>query len=122
MLLAASGEAALARSRSYPGADHVLITDVVMTDLGGQELARILTMERPQVRVLFVSGYNQDEALKGAGWVASGIEYLEKPITFDLLERKLAALLETHAPAVASGASKNGKDGKDGKDGSGGAT
>ncbi|MEO8212302.1 MAG: hypothetical protein ABI560_03875, partial [Myxococcales bacterium] len=89
--------AALARSRSYPGPIHVLITDVVMTDLGGPELARMLTVERPGVRVLFVSGYNQDEALRGGELGPEGIEYLEKPITFDLLERKLAALLEKHA-------------------------
>ena len=56
VLVAASGEAALARSRSYPGPIHVLITDVVRTDLGGPELARLRTVERAGGGVRVVGG------------------------------------------------------------------
>jgi CheY-like chemotaxis protein len=99
VLVAASGEAALAQSRAHPGPIHVLITDVVMTNLGGPELARLLCAERPGLRVLFVSGYNREDTVVFSD-PAHRIEYLQKPVTFELLESKLATLLAGASAAV----------------------
>ena len=64
VLQAASGEEALAISRLHRGPIHLLLTDVTMPEMKGPELAARLRAERPQTRVVFMSGYN-DELLSG---------------------------------------------------------
>jgi CheY-like chemotaxis protein len=56
VLVTASGEAALAESRSFAGVVHLLVTDVMMGELSGPELAGLLQEERPELRVLLISG------------------------------------------------------------------
>src|SRR6185436_8871206 len=56
VLTAADGKQALARAREYKGPIDLLITDVVMGELGGVDLARELGAERPRLRVLFITG------------------------------------------------------------------
>ena len=86
------GLEALARSRAHEGPIHLLVSDVVMPDLGGAELAKQLLAERPGLRVLFVSGYVPEENLlpPEPGQI---VEYLAKPVTSERLQRKVAALL-----------------------------
>lgn len=61
VLAAADGEEALALSRSYSGAIDLLITDLIMPRLNGMELIRQLLQERPNIRVLVMSGRSPDE-------------------------------------------------------------
>jgi signal transduction histidine kinase/CheY-like chemotaxis protein len=92
VLSAGGGHEALARSRTYRGTIHLLVSDVVMPDINGAELAKQLLIERPDLRVLFVSGFVPEGNLLPAqpGQV---VEYLAKPVTSDRLQRKVAALL-----------------------------
>ena len=97
VLTARDGAEALTRARSHPGAIHLLVTDVVMANLGGVELARRLELERPGLRVLFISGYSWDKGLPPID-ASRGIDYLEKPLTFDSLMRKVSQVLAAPIP------------------------
>ena len=57
VLKAKNGSDALAIAREYKGTIHLMITDAVMPQMGGAKLAGELSLERPDMKVLFVSGY-----------------------------------------------------------------
>jgi signal transduction histidine kinase/ActR/RegA family two-component response regulator len=99
VLSASDGADALAQARAHAGPIHLLVTDVVMANMGGIELARRLEAERPGLRVLFISGYSWDQGLPPSD-PARGIDYLEKPLTFDSLMRKVSQVLAAPGPAV----------------------
>lgn len=96
VLEAASPEAALAVSESHEGPIHLFVTDIVMPRMGGQELARRVLAIRPDVRVLFVSGYSF-EGIGHQGLIEPGTNFLEKPFTADALLRELRRILDTPA-------------------------
>jgi signal transduction histidine kinase len=93
VISAGGGAEALARSREHAGKIHLLVSDVVMPDLGGADLAKQLIAERPGLRVLFVSGYIPDGNLlpDDADHI---VEYIAKPVTSERLQRKVATLLD----------------------------
>jgi signal transduction histidine kinase/CheY-like chemotaxis protein len=101
VLTAADGAEALERARAHPGPIHLLVTDVVMANIGGIELARQLGRERPGLRVLFISGYSWDRGLPPSDPVL-GLDYLEKPLTFDSLMRKVSQVLQAPGPPAAN--------------------
>lgn len=90
VLEAADGPLALAALAGHEGPLDLLLTDVVMPGLGGQELARLLQAERPSLRVLFMSAH----APYGASWEdeVPG-PMLEKPFLADALVRAVRAAL-----------------------------
>ncbi|MBN9118482.1 MAG: PAS domain S-box protein [Planctomycetes bacterium] len=88
---AGSGAAAFRAAAAYPGAIHLLVTDVVMPDGGGRELAERLKAVRPDVRVLFMSGYTGDPAVRQA---AGSDAFLQKPFTPLVLARKVREVLD----------------------------
>jgi two-component system cell cycle sensor histidine kinase/response regulator CckA len=92
VLLAEDGKRALEVARNHPGDVDVLVTDVVMSRMGGPELARVLLAERPGLRVLFVSGYTWNEDLPDSD-PSRGIAYLRKPFSPPELVQKLSELL-----------------------------
>jgi signal transduction histidine kinase/CheY-like chemotaxis protein len=108
VLEAGSGEQALERARAHAGPIDLLVTDVVMSRMGGPELAALLKADRPDVRVLFVSGYSRDAHLPASD-VAAGVDFLEKPFTptgivdraFRLLAAAPAAPGQGPTPALA---------------------
>ncbi len=57
---AANGIEAMGLSAGYPGVIHMMITDVVMPEMDGRELADQLKIQRPEMKVLFMSGYTAD--------------------------------------------------------------
>jgi PAS domain S-box-containing protein len=86
VLEAEDGEAASEVAARTPGLD-LLVTDLVMPRLGGIELARRLHETRPELRVLYLSGYAENGALRRAG-LRLGTSLLAKPFSpADLLER-----------------------------------
>jgi CheY-like chemotaxis protein len=91
---AENGRVALDAARAHAGDIHALVTDVIMPELTGPELAEELRADRPDLPVLFTSGYN-DQGMEGSGVVSGlGIAFLQKPFVPDELTRMLAQLLE----------------------------
>ncbi len=78
VLRAGDGEEALALAGAHAGPIDLLLTDVVMPKLGGSELAERMRALRPNVRVLFMSGYT-DGAIAHHGVLQAGVALLEKP-------------------------------------------
>ncbi len=94
VLQAGSGEEALVISRLHRGAVHLLLTDVTMPEMKGPELAQRLRAERPQTRVVFMSGYN-DERLSDGGPDAPLC--LQKPFSPKTLGETVRAVLDQAA-------------------------
>ncbi len=92
VLEAASGHDALECARGHEGPIDLLISDVVMPQIGGRELARTLTAFRPDTRVILMSGYADDLRVRG-GDVPEGTAILDKPFTPDQLTRKVREIL-----------------------------
>jgi two-component system, cell cycle sensor histidine kinase and response regulator CckA len=85
--IAGDAEEALRLFAADPDLD-VLLTDVVMPGMSGPELARQLTDERPDLKVVYMSGYTE-EAIVHHGVLKPGISLLHKPFTAETLARKL---------------------------------
>jgi PAS domain S-box-containing protein len=96
VLGARHGGEALLLSDRHPGPIHLLLTDVVMPELGGRELARRLTVARPELRVALMSGYS-DETLEAHG-VLGAPGFLRKPITPEALLRSVREVLAGGSP------------------------
>ena len=93
ILDAASGEEALDVFRAYQGPVHLLLTDVVMPGINGPELAKRIVGERPETRVLFISGYT-DDALARNGALEPGTNLLEKPFSPADVANRVRAILD----------------------------
>jgi two-component system cell cycle sensor histidine kinase/response regulator CckA len=94
MVIEAAGPAeALAVMDGHPNPVHLLLTDVVMPEMNGRELARALALAWPRMKVLFMSGYT-DDAIVQHGVLEPGIAFLGKPFTSDALARKVRAILD----------------------------
>ncbi len=80
VLDAPGGPAALQLAKDHQGTIHLLLTDVVMPEMGGPEVAQRLRAARPGTRVLYMSGYTDDAILKHGALDAS-TPFLQKPFT-----------------------------------------
>ncbi|MGB0035033.1 MAG: PAS domain S-box protein [Candidatus Acidiferrales bacterium] len=92
VLEAKDGFEALNVSTHCDGAIDLLLTDVVMPGMSGPQLAEKLSPERPQMKVLYMSGYT-DGAVATHGVLESGIRILRKPFTHDQLSRSVEGIL-----------------------------
>ncbi len=93
VLEAGGGEEALRICAGQEGPIHLLLTDVVMPEMSGPELARRLACMRPEMRVLYMSGYS-DDALIRHGMLEQGTAFLQKPFTPDALAYKVREVLD----------------------------
>jgi two-component system, cell cycle sensor histidine kinase and response regulator CckA len=90
---ARNGADALRAYDAQEGNIDLVLTDVVMPEMGGHELVEQLRARRPDLRVLFMSGYNE-RALTSNGSIPAGTGYLEKPFTVENLMRRLRQVLD----------------------------
>jgi two-component system cell cycle sensor histidine kinase/response regulator CckA len=102
-----NGREALTRTKRFSGLIHLLVTDVVMPGMSGIELARHLALGRPELRILFISGY-ADDLVGRQGVLQPGRAFLQKPFTPDILLRKVRELLDAPDIAADAGASPAG--------------
>ena len=96
VLDAPSGAAALGLATRHAGRIHLLVTDVVMPEMGGTQLARHLSASRPDMKVLYISGY-PDDAMQHEGVVDPRMMLLRKPFAPEQLARKVREVLEPSA-------------------------
>ncbi|MHB2016275.1 MAG: ATP-binding protein [Candidatus Xenobia bacterium] len=99
VLVAENGEAGLKLCREHAGEIHLLVTDVVMPVMSGPEMVAEVTRLRPDMRVLYTSGYT-DDAMVHHGIAHCDIAFLEKPFTGDQLALKVREVLDA-TPAKA---------------------
>ena len=93
VLEAANGPEAIEISNRHAGPIHLLMTDAVMPGMSGRELAQRLQGHRPEMKVLYVSGYTDDVVLRN-GLLEPDRAFLQKPFTRDALMHKVRAVLE----------------------------
>jgi CheY-like chemotaxis protein len=93
VLVAALPSEAIAVAAECTGEIEVLLTDVVMPEMSGRELAEALIASRPTMRTLYMSGYT-DEALGHHGVLDERFALIDKPFTAAALARKLRELIE----------------------------
>jgi two-component system cell cycle sensor histidine kinase/response regulator CckA len=103
VLEAAEGEDALRIAEQFTGRIDLLLTDVVMTGMGGRELARRLLPLRTGMKVLYISGY-VDDILAREGLSNTDEWFLEKPFAFDDLTQKIRSVLSGAPPQSAHAA------------------
>ena len=72
---------------------QLLITDVIMPDMNGRDLARALQTGHPEIRTLFMSGYTAN-VIAHHGVLEQGVHFLSKPVTSNELARKLREILD----------------------------
>jgi response regulator RpfG family c-di-GMP phosphodiesterase len=77
----------------HPGTIHLLLTDVVMPQMSGRDLAVQLAPIRPKMKVLYASGY-ADSAISQHGVIAPGTAFLPKPLTPGSLTYTVRAVLD----------------------------
>jgi CheY-like chemotaxis protein len=93
VLEARNGAEALRVYEAHAEDIDLVLTDVVMPEMGGHELIERLRQRHPELRVLFMSGY-AERALTNDGSIPAGTGYLEKPFTVETLMRRLREVLD----------------------------
>lgn len=96
VLVAPNGRDAERVAGQHEGPIHLLVTDVVMPELNGREVAERLAAARAGLRVLYLSGYT-DDAIVHHGVLEPGVAFLQKAFTPAVLARKAREVLDSPA-------------------------
>ena len=95
VLDARSGEEALSVARHHQGPIHLVLTDVVMPGMGGRRLSEALAQVRPEVKVIFMSGYTDEVVLRQG--LEAGAAFVQKPFSPLALAHKVREVLDARA-------------------------
>ena len=101
VLSAVSGEKALQRAKDFQGPIHLLLTDVVMPEMSGPELANHMSSLRPGVKIIFTSGYT-DDAMARQGILDQNVAFIQKPYRPKALAKKIRQVLNGSPGEVPS--------------------
>jgi two-component system, cell cycle sensor histidine kinase and response regulator CckA len=93
VLEARHGRDGLTVAEGYEHPIQLLLSDVVMPEMGAGELADQLLAQRPELKVLFISGYTNDEVVR-RGISRKGVAFIQKPFTTEELMRKVRGVLD----------------------------
>lgn len=93
VLQAASADEALKLSDEYPGPIHLLLTDITMPEMNGRELATAMVAERPDLRVVYMSGYTEEDL--GPNGSAPEGPFVQKPFSVDALTSTVRRSLDS---------------------------
>jgi CheY-like chemotaxis protein len=88
-----SGGDALLVSEQYSSTIHLLLTDVIMPRMNGRELAERLRAQRPDMRIVYMSGYT-DNAIVHHGILEPDVEFIQKPIRPQMLLQRIRQVLD----------------------------
>jgi PAS domain S-box-containing protein len=102
ILAARSPAEAIHISESHLGPIHLMVTDVIMPGMSGDKLASYLAALRPEMRVLYVSGYT-DDTIVHHGVLEPGLAFLQKPFSPRTLARKVGEVLTIPIPFPIAG-------------------
>jgi two-component system cell cycle sensor histidine kinase/response regulator CckA len=97
VLATAGGAEAIELAARHAGPIHAILTDVVMPEMSGRDVADRIAALRPGLRVLYMSGYS-DDVVTRHGVLDEGVAFLQKPFGPDALARKLRDLLDATLP------------------------
>ena len=101
VVTAPNGQEAIRLCQEYAGPIHILITDLVMPGMSGRQVSEQVLLLRPEIRVLFMSGYTDDEQIRH-GIRASGQQFLQKPFTPAALALKLRDVMAASPSTLAA--------------------
>lgn len=93
VLSASNAKEAMHVAATCPGKIHLLVTDVLMPEIDGPELAKTLCAARPDLKVIYISGYT-DDSLAPEGVLAPGTVLVTKPFSVRLLSAKMREVLD----------------------------
>ncbi len=96
VLPASRGSEALRLAAGHPGPIHLLLTDVVMPGMSGGELAQRLNPLRPEMRVLYMSGYTEEE-VRRHGVIPSAAQIIPKPFRWGPFAERIRAAMSGEA-------------------------
>jgi PAS domain S-box-containing protein len=86
-------DTALELARNFTGEIHLLLSDLVMPNMNGRELSERIKELRPDIEILFMSGYAAD-IVSNQDLTQKGFNFLQKPISFDVLSLKVHEILQ----------------------------
>jgi CheY-like chemotaxis protein len=107
VLLAHDGQQAADMAAGLSQPVDLLVTDIVMPNMTGAELARGMRLQQPHLRVVLVSGY-EENGPAARNLIPEGMTYVRKPFTLSVLARKVREALDAPAPEALEDTDKTG--------------
>ncbi|MFO7884242.1 MAG: response regulator, partial [Desulfobacteraceae bacterium] len=97
VLAAATPAEALEKAKSHSSTIELLMTDVVMPEMNGRDIAEKITALYPDIKLLFMSGYTAN-VIAHQGILDKGVAFIQKPFSMGDLTEKLREVLDTYSP------------------------
>lgn len=98
VIASSDAQDALRTAQEFPHKIDAIITDVIMPGLSGTELAKRVRTTRPDIKILFMSGYTENQSFQN--YLESGCVFLQKPFSFHVLAKKISEMLGTASGTV----------------------